>query len=88
MRFTPMTHMQSGEVCFQVEPDHNGITNGILSGSFLSGSEHWNYLEFRSPSRLTTQTYSLEVEVELLVVVVLDTVEAVEELVKLKYSTT
>jgi hypothetical protein len=61
MRFTPMTHMQSGEVCFQVEPDHNGVTNGILSGSFLSGSEHWNYLEFRSPSRLTTQTYSLEV---------------------------
>lgn len=56
MRFIPSTFMQSGE-CVQAI-----ASNGVISGSFTSGSETWMYYEFGSGSLPgTNQDYQFEI---------------------------
>lgn len=56
MRFIPTTFMQSGG-CVEAT-----ASNGVISGSFISGSETWMYYEFGSGSSLqTNQSYQFEI---------------------------
>ena len=55
MRFIPATHMGSGEVCVE------STANGGVSGSFLSGSETYNFHEFTSSNNNTTTGFQFEI---------------------------
>lgn len=57
MRFIPLTFMQSGDFCVEAT-----ASNGVISGSFTSGSETYNYYEFGSgSSRDSNQSYQFEI---------------------------
>lgn len=55
MRFIPATHMGSGEVCVE------STANGGVSGSFLSGSETYNFHEFTSSNNITTTGFQFQI---------------------------
>ena len=55
MRFIPATHMGSGTVCVE------STANGGVSGSFVSGSETYNFHEFTSSTNNSTDTFQFEI---------------------------